>query len=272
MNPYKHIGEAVIMIKTHSRVHFSFIFAFPLICLLVSGCGGSGQSDLEKGIVSLRNGKIESAIKFLNRAVSSNPDSVSALSNLGIAYWKDGQNEAAAEVLEKAISLTVDDAEPFEFLANVYMSMERWDDAYRVFEQAMDKTYRSAKLLTSMALVKLSRGDAFEARVLLSEAPKVDKAYTPALYNMAILYRDKALNDKEAGKYFQMFLDEANDPDRVDAPVEAAYVTVAREFVASHQEKEVVEEPGKVETMVKVEAEPDVVKHTQLPEVVDLLV
>lgn len=265
------------MIKTHCRVHFSFVLAFPLICLLISGCGGSGKSDLEKGIVSLRNGKTGSAIKYLNRAVSSNPDSVSALSNLGVAYWKDGQNEAAAKVLEKAVSLTVDDTEPFEFLANVYMGMERWDDAYRVFEQAMEKTYRSARLLTSMALVKLSSGDAFEARVLLSEALKVDKSYTPALYNMAILYRDKALNDREAGKYFQMFLDEANDPDRVDAPVDAAYVAAARDFVGSHQEKEVVEETGNIETKVKVEAEkaqpePDIVKkHTQLPEVKGLM-
>lgn len=202
------------------------------LLMVLSGCAGdTGEDLLERGLTQLSDGDTVEAAALLERAAETLPDNASLYCNLGIAYWHLKQHDRAVQALQRGAELSSSDAEPFEFLGHVFIDAEEWTAALEAFEHAMDRTGRTARVLTSVAVIKLHTEDLIEARMLLSEALKADPFYTPALYNMAVLYRDRAKNAKEASKYFQRFVDASVDPSRIGPPVDDTYLDDAEMFL-----------------------------------------
>lgn len=240
------------MLKSSSVCRAAGLAVLSVYLLLISGCGGvSGEALLEKGMSELESGSFEKAVMHLVRAREQLPEDPSVNLNLGIAYWKSDQYELAVSSLEKAAELAVDETAPLEFLGVVYMELENWDSALSAFENAIDRSYRSARLLTYMAVVKLNNGDLIEARRILSEALKTDPVYAPALYNMGVLYGEKAFNIREAKKYFRRFVEAANQPGRTGEPVDEIYITKAESFLGPPEEQATVDSGQKTETVKK---------------------
>ncbi len=226
--------------------------AMAALLLLVSGCGGSsGNALLEQGTEALEADQLEEAIAFLGRAEEKLPDNPSVHCNLGVAYWKDGQYELAVSSLRRAAELAGSESAPLEFLGNIFIELEGWNEALQAFELAMERDDgRTPRLLTAMSVVKLHTKDLIEARRLLSEALKQEPDYMPALYNMAVLYRDRAGNMREAEKYFRKFMDAASDPARMGPPADESYITSAEVFLGPDETMTVLEEPPPVEEVV----------------------
>lgn len=219
------------MRTTVRRIMICLLVLVLPVFVLISGCGGSGKISLDKGMDALEKGDYDTAIGFLQKAARAMPNSASAHCNLGVACWKSGRLDDAAVSLRRAAELTPNEAEPLEFLGNVFIDQNKFDDASSAFDKAMERSYRSARLLAFMAVANLHAGNSIAARELLTEALGVDKDYLPAIYNMAVLYRDVAKNEKEAAKYFKRFLDVAKNPNRLGPPVDKVCLADAELFL-----------------------------------------
>lgn len=267
-----HILYIEVGVYIMSSISFGVSRIWPVLSLsalliLVAGCGGrSGEVLLGRGIKAFEEKEFRKAEALIEKAAVKLPDNPSVYCNLGIVYWKDGQYDRAVTALRRAVELTTSEEEPLEFLGNVFIDVGNWDDAFHAFEQAMERSGRTARLLTAQSVVKLHTEDLIDARRLLSEALACDPSYTPALYNMAVLYRDRADNAKEAAKYFRSFLDAAVDPRRMGPPVDEVYITSAEAFVGPQSEDldvsvespptEIIEIPVKaIAEEVKIEKE-----------------
>ncbi|OVE75575.1 hypothetical protein BVX97_04095 [bacterium E08(2017)] len=211
--------------------------------LVFCGCGGeSGGLLLDRGLSLLEAGKYKESITVLERAGEKLPENASVQLNLGIAYWKTGQSDKAIPAIKMAADLAENDGEPLEFLGHIYSELEQWDQAQIAFEGAMEREGRSPELLTSAAVVKLRAEDLIKARLLLYEAINADPLYTPALYNIGLMYRDKAKNPRQAEQYLRRFLEAAKDPEREGADVPKAYIDEAQEYIQQIEEDRMREE------------------------------
>jgi len=195
------------------------ITALLLGILVFSGCGGSGETNLETGLTKLKGGNYKAATVYLKKASEQIPDSSSAHCNLGIAYWKVGMHKEALTSLRKATQLCPEDVRPLEFQAQVLMEMQNFNEARGVLILADKRQPSSARILTAIALAEFRMGNNPQALAKLNQAIEIDPAYAPALYNMAVLQRDRLNNKEAASNYFLNYQKVAGNDTRIrDVP------------------------------------------------------
>ncbi len=175
--------------------------------LLLCGCGGGAKkSALEKGIELLKSGDYEAAAKSLKKASEQNPDDATIAYNLGTAFWKLGDHRQAARAF--SLAKEKDPADPWapEFLGYVYLSESDWPAAQLEFERAAEMAGNSAPLFTALALAERGSSEPELAKEHLEQAITWDPTYSPALFNLACIYRDELAQPTQAQNYLKRFL------------------------------------------------------------------
>ena len=181
------------------------------MALLLSGCGrdSGGQTYLEAGLARLRRGEYEGAARQLERAARKAPENATAYCNLGIVCWKLGRKERALEALRIAADLDPKDPRPLQFLGQILIGMEQWNEARETLKRLNDIAPDSPWVLTSLAVIAYHAGEASNTQLLLIKALDADPAYPPALYNLAVLNRDRLGKPAAAAEYFRKYLEQA---------------------------------------------------------------
>ncbi len=202
-----------------------------LVFLLACGCGkpqaektasapgspkkkSTADETLEKGILTLTQNQYQLAVVFLENAAVAMPNNQSASYNLGIAYWKLGRLQQAADAFEKSAKLSTTDARPYEFLGYILGKMGKWDDARSALRKALSISKDSPQILTSLAVVECGKGDNDSAFSHLNQAILHNSDYAPALYNLALLYKDIKNNKTLAAEYFRKYIQITDDTNR----------------------------------------------------------
>lgn len=200
---------------------------------------GQAQTGLDAGIARIREGNFAASAALLEEAARKQPDNASAHCNLGIAYWKLKQPERAVAALEKAAELAPDDPRPLEFLGRIFSESRHWTAARDALSRARRHAPRSPRALTSSAVVEIRSGDFKQGELFLAQALELDAKYPPALYNMAVLYRNRLENERgneerptapaaehnrlKAVEYFRKYIASAGNDSHLDvASAEAA--------------------------------------------------
>jgi tetratricopeptide (TPR) repeat protein len=198
-------------------LHLSVAMVAVMFLTLVGACRRdagpilSGNAALDEGVRRLQQGDIHAAVTLLDRAAADLPNSASAHCNLGIAYWKLSKYSPAARALKKAAALSRQDTRPLEFLARVYMDAEQWGDARKALTEAMTVNANSPEILTALGLAEMHGGDSRQAREWLNRALELKPGYPPALYNMAVLCKDRLKSAAEAEPYLKRYLETAEE-------------------------------------------------------------
>lgn len=190
------------------------------LSLTALGCRGrSGDKALRLGLADLQTGNYSAAVRNLERASRRLPGSATVYYNLGSALYQLGKMDAAEAAFSEALALEPTDLAALEYLGHVQLQKLAWPDARRSFERAATLTNNPAAQLTALSLVELGDGHADLARLRLVQALKHERAYAPALYNLASLYRGRLHMPAEAIDYFEMYLHVAppDDPHRAKA-------------------------------------------------------
>jgi tetratricopeptide (TPR) repeat protein len=91
-----------------------------------------------KGNEFAQAGDFEMAIQEYTEALDQNPDHVSVLVNLGVAYYSTGQLEQAVAQYEKAIELAPEDADVYSNLAAAYVQLGQLDKALETYQKAVE--------------------------------------------------------------------------------------------------------------------------------------
>ncbi len=187
------------------------------LMLLAAGCGGSAGS-LTAALALVEEGKYGEAVPLLEKATRSSPDSATAWCNLGVCYLEQGKTGEAVDALRKAVGLASGSSAAYEYLAHAYVEAGKLDDAREALATADTIDPGNPRILTALGMIEMKAGNLKQAFASTMEALDKDSSYPPALYNIAVLYRDKLNNSKLAEKFFRRFLTAApSDPRAAEA-------------------------------------------------------
>lgn len=121
--------------------------------LALAGCATSGaaggkmeparsendpQYQVEKGIIALRYGLTDEAIRYGKLALELDPDHFNAYNLLGSAYFTNGEFERSAEAYEKAAALKPEVGEVHRNLGLAYFEIKELEKAEAAFRKAFE--------------------------------------------------------------------------------------------------------------------------------------
>ena len=92
-------------------------------------------SNLNLGLLYLRQGRYEDAVDFFERGLDAVPSSVNVRNNLGVALLRLGRYEEARAHLELIIDLSPDMAPPYFNVAITYVLEKDYDNALSWIER-----------------------------------------------------------------------------------------------------------------------------------------
>jgi len=182
--------------------------------VVVAGCHGR-KPELETGLAAFEKGDYPAAVRHFQRAAQRDHDAT-AYCNLGLAYWRMGATDDAIDALTMAADLESGDARPLLLLAEVLQDGGRWDAARDVMNKLQSGLPDNAELMTRAARLEYRAKNMDAAQALLESALKADPQYAPALYNMAVLARDRHGEPIVAMRYLSRYLTVATDQVRID--------------------------------------------------------
>lgn len=83
---------------------FALIF---IIGIMIVGCAilHEDMRLSNKGLGEIKNGNYQEAEKYLQKALTINPDNPYAILNMGVVYYNTGRKEQAREMFNKVISM-----------------------------------------------------------------------------------------------------------------------------------------------------------------------
>ena len=163
-------------------------------------------------MVKLREENYPAALPLLETAVKEMPNNASAYCNMGVALWKMNRLDSAIKAFETATNLNGNDARPLEFLAQALIETGAIEEARKALTEAHERTPHSPRILTSLAVVEIQCGG--KDLRYLTEALELKPSYAPALYNMALIYRDRADRQK-CIKFCLAYLDSMDNQTRI---------------------------------------------------------
>ncbi len=119
------------------------------LLLLLSVPAFSQKAEIEAGIAAFNSGKFPDAAQHFQRAVASNPQSVSARLYLGSANYaqfipglETPENQrfasSAAESFNKILTMEPNNEQAIGSLVSLYYNQKRWDDALDMNRKLLD--------------------------------------------------------------------------------------------------------------------------------------
>ena len=124
------------------------------------------------GTLRLQNKEPVTAVALLRRALDLNPDDVTSLSNLGIAYTALGLAEDARATFEMVLRRDPDRVPALEHLALLELEQERWAEAIATASRALTLAPTSIIARGALGVAYVGAGDrlrAFEQYRALAE-------------------------------------------------------------------------------------------------------
>ncbi len=212
---------------------------------LILGCGREpGEREFRSGVREIERGNYVRGKALLEKSINKRPGSdanAAAYNYVGIASWKLGQVQRAIEAFEYSHRLNPALAEPtynlavlrfdsgdaaqatalleeasladpsspraLEFLGGLYIREQRWAEARRALLSALARSPQSARVLTTLAQIEVSTGDAEKAIFYLMQALEKNSQYAPALYDLGVLYQCDVKDPEQAALYFRKYLE-----------------------------------------------------------------
>ncbi|MBN1672552.1 MAG: tetratricopeptide repeat protein [Kiritimatiellae bacterium] len=219
-----------------------------LLVLALAGCGRlPGESLFLRGQKELARGKLVRANQLFEKAARENPTDAVIQNYLGYTYWKlakpdlareafeksrrfndalpdsaynlgvvlahQGQTAEATNLLLEAARLAPTDWRPPAYLGYVHERRKRWGEALEAYECARELAPDSPAVATAIANCLYRQGKLDDAHDALMAVLEKEPAYAPALYNLAVIYRDGLKRNGQAAMYLERYLEAAGkDP------------------------------------------------------------
>ncbi|MGA2361586.1 MAG: tetratricopeptide repeat protein [Candidatus Aminicenantales bacterium] len=186
-----------------------------LVILVLAGCASAAaqkkkpaknsdkdpQYQFEKGVIALRYGLTDEAIRYGNLAVSLDPKHYGGHSLLGNAYYKKGDFADAAAAFEKALELRPELAEAHFNLGLVSFDTGTLEKAESEFKQAL-AIKEDANTAYYLARVNLGQKKLDQALDEVQKSLKLDPR-APGAYNLKGVVLNQLGRYAEAAGSFQ---------------------------------------------------------------------
>ena len=204
------------------------------VLLYSGGCGRDKRSEgfLRQGMQMLEQDDYRGARESFTKAALVQTNSASAYYNLGYSCWKLGDIKAAERYLAKASILSEESTAPAELLAHIMLERGNRKGAERVLSGFENPP---ASMLTLQASIAWQAGYPDKARSYLSKALEKNPDYAPALYNLAVLYRDNDNDRREALACYKRYRELApRNPRAAETPQAFLHAAAGGAGAATH--------------------------------------
>jgi Flp pilus assembly protein TadD len=144
------------------------------------------------GVIAFRQGRLDRAIAFAERAIALAPRTAAFWSNLAEMLRRRGYLERGFEAARRSVELDPKDARAFNNLGIVEFDRGGFPQAVRAYRKALalDEGFAQAWNNLGNALVRL--GQDAQAHVAYERAIHLQPRYGEAMVNDALCYRDEA--------------------------------------------------------------------------------
>jgi Flp pilus assembly protein TadD len=141
----------------------------------------------------------EAAAKY-QIILNTYPDSLYALSNLGVVRFQQQNYPEAEKVLKKAVEIAPDDAFSHSILGIVLYQQGKYDEAMTILTRAVALDPKDPKSLNYLGICASQKGLQEAAEQACRKAIELDETYGDAHFNLAVIYATQKPPAKELAR------------------------------------------------------------------------
>ena len=177
--------------------------------LLLVGCRESPEDLFTKGKQALSSGNLPDAVTYLKRAVKASPNALDAMKLLGGTYYRLGEMDQSAELFDEVLTIAPNDLTALEARGRIAGNLGHWRDANTFFTRAVTAASDPqdiSRIQTAWGMADDLRGDTMLAAARLLFAIRANATNEVALYNLAVLFKEKLNLPRESAELFNLYL------------------------------------------------------------------
>jgi len=144
--------------------------------------------------------KFDEAAAAYQEILNKYPQSIYALSNLGVVRFQQQKYAEAEKPLREAIRVAPNDAFSHSVLGIVLVQQEKYDDAIQVLSRAVALDPNDAKTRNYLGISSSRKGLQEAAEQECRKAIELDDSYGDAHFNLAVIYATQTPPAKELAK------------------------------------------------------------------------
>ena len=144
--------------------------------------------------------KFDEAATAYEQILAKYPQSIYALSNLGVVRFQQQKYPEAEKPLREAIRVAPNDAFSHSVLGIVLVQQEKYDDAIQVLSRAVALDPNDAKTRNYLGISSSRKGLQEAAEQECRKAIELDDSYGDAHFNLAVIYATQTPPSKELAK------------------------------------------------------------------------
>lgn len=144
--------------------------------------------------------KFDEAAAAYEQILAKYPQSIYALSNLGVVRFQQQKYPEAEKPLREAIRVAPNDAFSHSVLGIVLVQQEKYDDAIQVLSRAVALDPNDAKTRNYLGISSSRKGLQEAAEQECRKAIELDEGYGDAHFNLAVIYATQNPPSKELAK------------------------------------------------------------------------
>ncbi len=167
------------------------------------------------GIYYQEAGRLEESLRVLNKALTINPHDAEAHNHLGVSLYQSGRIEDAVSAFQKALSLDKSYAMAMNNLANCHLALKRIDQAMVEYEKAIEVDERLASAHNGLAVVFYRKGRAGEALKFWEKSVELDPSQAEPFYNLGRVHLQQG-DKKKALRFLELYLQKAGSQPHLD--------------------------------------------------------
>ena len=144
--------------------------------------------------------KYDEAANAYQQILEKYPQSIYALSNLGVVRFQQQKYPEAEKVLREAVRVAPNDSFSHSVLGIVLVQQEKYDDAIQVLSRAVALDPNDAKTRNYLGISSSRKGLTEAAEQECRKAIELDDSYGDAHFNLAVIYATQTPPAKELAK------------------------------------------------------------------------
>ncbi|MCL7452641.1 MAG: tetratricopeptide repeat protein [Anaerolineae bacterium] len=156
-----------------------------------AGASQAADEHFQKGNELFDQGKFEEAIDEYGAALEEDPDNVSVLVNLGVAYYNSGELDQAVEKYNRALELAPDDADIHSNLGAAYVQQQDLQAGLEEYQRAIELDPNLAQAYFGLGVIHDGLGQPEDAIAAFEKFQELDAGQDAFASDLAQQYLER---------------------------------------------------------------------------------
>lgn len=151
----------------------------------------SADEHFQRGNEYTQQGMFDEAIAEYQAAIEADPENVSALTNLGVAFYNVGRLQDAVDQYQRAIEIAPNDADIHSNLAAAYVQLGQMDAALEQYQAAVSLDQGLAQAHFGLGVIYVELGQNEEAIAAFEQFQALDSGEDTQATELARQYLEQ---------------------------------------------------------------------------------